>query len=36
MLSLKKLNGKYHHDIVNPFNVTVPRLMSDVFATAKS
>ena len=30
--TLKKFYGR-HHDLVNPYNVTVSRIVSDVFAS---
>ena len=30
--TLKKFYGR-HHDLVNPYNVAVSRIVSDVFAT---
>ena len=33
--TLKKFYGR-HHDLVNPYNVTVARIVSDVFANDKS
>ena len=29
--TLKKFLGR-HHDLVNPYNVAVPRIVSDIFA----
>ena len=34
VVTLKKFNGR-HHDLVNPYNMAVSRIVSDVFANVE-